>query len=286
MNNFEWWVIEQKTQAEILQVLREHVPERPWAAFFLNDHPLNPGNLNSVCRIGFVPFAQCIQDRFFYVDKARHPEILAAGGITSQFCWDSKPEHLPAGWQGVVRQSYVDARSGGRIPNAMVGLLAFTVPRFRERGMSGKVLTKMCTLAHQRGYRYLLVPALPPAQFEKEHVRTPMEAISQLKREDGEYYDYWIRLHTRKGATIIGTCAQSHRFVFSLEDFSEQVSSDPITTTGEHVVRLDKDQVLGPNRKNMWQVVYADVERSLVTFNWGCVWVQYDLQALRLDSVE
>lgn len=283
MNKFEWWVIEQKTQTEILQLLRAETKERPWAAFFLSDHPLNPANLNSTCRIGFVPFAQCVQDRFFCVDRSRSPEILAAGGITSQFWWDFDPQNLPAGWQGAVRQSYVDGQRSDRGPNTMVALLAFTVPRFRSQGMSGKVLTKMCRTAQERGFRHLLVPALPPAQFEKQHVRTSMEVIAQLKREDGEHYDYWLRLHVKKGATIIGTCAKSHRFVLSLEDFAEHVSSHSITTTGEHVVRMDKDHVLGPNRGDMWQVVYADVERQFVTFDWGCVWAQYDLQSLSVD---
>jgi len=283
MTDFVWWTIEQKTHLDILKELRRHTADRPWTAYFLRDYPLNPANLNSVCRIGFVPYVFCVQDRFFCIDRSKNPEILAAGGITTQICWDHNPETLPPGWQGAVRQSYYDTNSKDRKPNTQVALLAFTLPRFREQGLSGKVLSKMASTAQKRGYHYFLVPALPPTQFQKDHVRTTMEEIANLKREDGEYYDYWIRLHTRKGATVIGTCAHSHRFVFSLDDFSQYVSSDPIETTGEHVVRMDKDHVLGPNKKNMWQVVYADIERSFVTFNWGCIWVQYDLHTLKFE---
>lgn len=282
MDTLEWWLIERKTHEENLGVLREASVARPWAGYFLNDQPLSPGNLNSICRIGYVPFRWCPQDRIFLIDRSRDPEILAAGGITTEIRWDGDPAHLPAGWQGAVRQAHADARSAGVTPNTLVALLAFTVPRFRERGLSGRVLTKMCHLARERGYRHLIVPALPPTQFEADHVRTPIEQIATLRRADGEYHDYWIRLHTRKGATVIGTCARSHRFVFSLEDFAANVSSDAIAHTGEHVVRMDKDTVLGPGRSEMRQVVYADLERSLVTFNWGCVWVQYDIQKLDL----
>ncbi len=281
MTGLAWWVIEQKTHLEILQLLQEQLEHRPWAAYFLQDHPLSPANLNSVCRLGFVPYNRCIQDWYFYTDRSRNPEILAGGGITTQICWDVNPENLPAGWQGAVKQSYLDLKAKNRKPNTQVALLAFTTQRFRGKGLSGQVLSKMCITAQNRGYRYLIVPALPPAQFQKEYVRTPIEEISNLKRDDGQYYDYWIRLHTAKGAKVIGHCEQSHRFVFSIDDFSRHVSSDPLETSGEHIVRLDKDHLLGPNNKNMWQLVYADVERSFVLFNWGCVWVQYDLQALQ-----
>lgn len=286
MTELTWWMIEKKTHAEILEVLSKEVKERPWAAYFLRDYPLNPGNLNSVCRIGYVPYERCIQDRYFYIDRSRNPEILAAGGISTQICWDYNPETLPAGWQGTVRQSYMDSISRERTPNTQVALLAFTLPRFREMGMSGKVLTKMCLNAQKRKYRYFIVPALPPTQFKKEYARTSMKEIASLRRDDGEFLDYWIRLHTKKGATIIGDCEHSHRFIFSLEDFSKYVSSDPIEATGEHLVRMDRDQVLGPNNKNMWQVVYADVERSFVTFDWGCIWVQYDLEKLSFEPCD
>lgn len=268
----------------MLDILREQSVQRPWATYFLRDYPLNPGNLGSVCRIGFVPFERCIQDRYFYIDYSRTPEILAAGGITTQIHWDFNPSSLPDGWQGTVKQSYADAQSKKKIPNTKVALLAFTIPRFRNMGMSGNVLTKMCHSAQQHGYPYLLVPALPPTQFQKAHVQTPIEEISKLRREDGKYQDYWIRLHHEKGATVIGHCAHSHRFILTLEDFYRYVSSDPVTTTGEHIVRLDKDHMLGPNSKNMWQLVYVDIERSFVTFNWGCVWVQYDLKTLNFSS--
>lgn len=283
MTSFKWWHIEQKSHNEIVEILKNEIPNRPWATYFVRDYPLNPGNLGSVCRIGYVPFNKCIQDRYFYIDQSRNPEVLAAGGISTQIYWDYKPESLPAGWQGTVQRSYQDSTSG-KAPNTMVALLAFTLPRFREKGFSGKVLTKMCLTGQQRGYRYCLVPALPPAQFQKQNVNLTMKEIAELRREDGEYYDYWIRLHTRKGAEIIGFCEQSHRFILSLEDFQNYISSDLIQTSGEHIVRMDKDQILGPNSKNMWQKVYADVERSFVTFDWGCVWAKYDLKKLEFES--
>lgn len=276
MKGFEWWMIRQKTHREALQILKKKSEVKPWCGYFLGDPPLNPGNLNSRCRIGYVPFEDCVQDRYYYVDKSRDPEILASGGISTQISWDGDPVHLPEGWQGAVRRSYEDSKSGAK-PNTMVALLAFTPQRFRGRGFSSVMLSKMKSEAKRQGFRALIVPALPPAQFEQDKVRLTMAELADLKRDDGSIYDYWIRVHSQLEATVIGHCDTSHRFILTLKDFHTFVSSTPIPSTGEHVVTLDKDHVLGPNAKNMWQLVYADLERDFVTFDWGCVWVRYDI---------
>ena len=275
-NRFTWWTLERKTHAEILAILRSESEKRPWCRYFLSDPPQYPANLNSRCRIGYVPFENCIQDRFYYIDTSRTPEMVAAGGIVTQIHWDSDLLHLPEGWQGVVRQSYYDSRRK-KEPNTLVALLAFTPKRYRGQGLSGLMLSKMCAHAQSKGYRSFLVPALPPSQFEKDKVHYSMKEISELRRDDGNYYDYWIRLHSRKKAEVVGYCDTSHRFIFTVRDFSEYVSSMPITSTGEHTVCMDNDTMLGTNSRNIWQKVYADIERDFVTFNWGCVWMRYTI---------
>lgn len=280
MNQFYWWIIEDKTPFELLDIFESHKESRPWVQYFMNELPMYPGKLDSVCRIGYVPFSHCKQNRFYYLDKSREIETLAAGGICSEIYWDGEAESLPEGWQGSVRQAYFDSKDGSVKRNTVVGLLAFTLSRYRKRGFSGKIINKMCSHGQLKGYDYCIIPTLPPTQFEQAFVDRSIEEIARLKREDDNYYDYWLRLHTRKGAKIIGTSNQSHRFALSLKDFAKYVSSDKIIASGEQIVRLNMDKSLGRNGQNMWQNVYADIERDLVTFNWGCIWVKYDLKEL------
>jgi len=279
--NFEWWELEGKTHGEILEKFRSECERRPWCQYFLDDHPLYPGNLNSKCRIGYVPFNNCLQDRFYYIDKSRSPEMIAAGGFVTQIFWDYDLHNLPDGWQGVVRQSFNDTMAG-KTPNTLVALLVFTPNRYRGKGLARLVLTKMCTHAKSKGYRYLLVPALPPSQFERDKVELSMEEISKIKRSDGSYYDFWLRLHSQKGAEIIGFCETSHRFVLNLKDYNQYVSSTRIESTGDHIVNFDNDKMLGINSRNMWEKIYADIKRDFVTFNWGCVWMRYAIDELDL----
>lgn len=279
-DDFEWWVFENKTHNEILETFRTESEKRIWCKYFLNDNPFYPSNLNSKCRIGYVPFDNCIQNRFYYIDKSRDPEMVAAGGIVTQINWDYDINTLPQGWQGSVRTAYFDNLDRENEPNTLVALLAFTPNRYRGRGLSKIILSKMCSFAKEKGYCYFLVPALPPSQFELNYSKLSMKEISQLKRSDGSYYDFWLRLHAQKGAELIGYCETSHRFIYSINDFSKYVSSTPIEHTGEHLVQLDNDKNSGVNGNKMWETVFVDRERDFVTFNWGCIWMRYDINRI------
>lgn len=284
MGDFQLWTIARKTNPEILAILRQSITERPWAAYFCKESPLAvmPGDLNTRCRLEPVPFDHCLLDRFFLVERDADGgrESLAGAAISTHLHWDGDARTLPAGWQGAVRQSYLDSITRDRAPNTVVPLLVFTPGRYKGKGIAGRLVDEMCKSGQKQGFQYAILPTLPPLQFQKEHVATAMTELARLEREDGLPADYWVRLHLRKGAEVIGYDDRSHRFALSTGDFSAHVSSDPVRTTGYHVVRLDKDVSLGINRHNMWQQVYADIERDIVTFDWGCIWVRYDLRSL------
>ncbi|WP_289054516.1 hypothetical protein [Carboxylicivirga marina] len=283
MNQFAWWTIENKTHSEIIEVLNSHKDSRPWVNYFINESPMSPGNLNSVCRIGYVPFNHCPQNRFYYLDQSRFIETVAAGGICTVINWNATLDDLPEGWQESVQRAYSESINNKEKPNTVVALLAFTLSRYRKRGFSGKVISKMCLYGKEKGYDYCIIPTLPPAQFQKEYIDTPVSELAKIKREDGSYLDYWLRLHTQKGAEVLSTSERSHRFIYSVKDFSEHASSYTIKKSGEYIVALDKDKSLGQNGKNMWQKIYVNIEKDIVQFDWACIWVKYDLQKLEFS---
>ncbi len=277
MDNYKWWIIEQKTHGEILSIFADKAGQHPWCRYFLKDPPLSPANLNSRCRIGYSPFDLCKQDRYYYTDTSYEFEKLAAGGITTQIEWDNSKKNLPQGWQDAVKKSYLDSLDRKKEPNTMVALLAFTTQKYRGKNLSELVITKMIEMARKRKYDYLIIPALPPSQFEKDKIELGMDELSDIKTKENKFHDYWVRLHLNKGGKIINFCNASHRFVFTCRDFFKHVSSMPVNNSGEHSVRLDKDIVLGSKGKDMWQKIYADIDRDFITFNWGCIWIKYDI---------
>jgi hypothetical protein len=285
MTDFSMWVIARKPNPEILKILSEQIDEHPWAAYFCHQLPtvISPNSMNSRCRREAIPFDQCIIDRFFYLNRDAGQERLAGGGVTTRIHWDGEPQTLPAGWEGTIKCSYRDSMSADRRVNTLVGLLAFTTARFRRQNASGAVLNAMCKSGQEEGLRYTIIPALPPLQFTREYAGISMKELAALKREDGQPLDHWVRVHVKKGADVIGYCDQSHSFALSLSDFRKHISSAPITTSGYHVVETDRDVVLRLSRERGWQRVYADLERETVSFDWGCVWVRYDLDKLNFD---
>lgn len=273
---FEWWILERKTFGEISGILNQESDRRPWCQVIVNDPPMMPGNLNSRCRIRYVPFDRCLQDRIYYLDRSRQLETVVAGGIMTQIQWDGQTDTVPGGWEEAVQRAYTD-QIEERDSNTLVALLAFTSPRFRGRGMAGTVIDKMIEIARARNFKSFILPLLPPSQFESDKIDVPMKELQTITRDDGLPYDYWIRLHKKKGATILNSSDYSHRFVMTLSDFHKNVSSAPIETSGDSVVMMDRDRVLGSNGKKMHQRIFADIERDIVSFNWGCVWMKYDL---------
>jgi hypothetical protein len=110
-----------------------------------------------------------------------------------------------------------------------------------------------------------------------------MTELASLQRPDGQPLDHWVRVHVKKGAEIIGCCDHSHRFALSLKDFQAHISSAPLSRSGYHVIETDRDVVLRLSKEAAWQRVYADMERQIVSFDWGCVWVRYDLKRLSFE---
>jgi hypothetical protein len=272
---------------DLVDQFREEARDRPWLAYFCETEDaskIRVGSLNSPCRLEPVPFEDCPVDRFFFTTGDGASEELIGSGLTMSIFWNGLAEGLPpGGWQGVVRQCAKDAARGKRC-NTLVGMQLFTVSRYRKGGLSSRFLGEMLALAGRLQHRYLIIPALTPIQFAREYVERPYEELAGLKRDDGLPVDHWARLHVRKGAEILGHCSTSHRFALSVADFNRHLTTHKITSSGYHVVPLDKDISFGVDARNTWQRVHADLDRGVVTFNWGCVWVRYDLATLDVPS--
>jgi hypothetical protein len=277
---FDTWVVSNFRHRDQLPYLRGHLSEKPWLVLFCGESPseFRCGSLTSPFRLRPIPFDDCYVDRFFFIDTGNSRELLGSA-ITMRIKWDGSIDDLPGGWEDTVRRCYKDCGDpGGKGCNTIVGMLVFTLSHVRNKGLSTLFLDEMAGLGRGCGYDHMLVPALAPIQFERVFAGKPFAELASMRRDDGLPSDYWVRLHVRKGARILGYSAESHRFAMSTGDFHTYISSDPVDKSGSHVVRLNRDMSFGREATDIWQQVYADVEHDVVFFNWGCVWVQYDLQ--------
>lgn len=194
----------------------------------------------------------------------RGPELIGHG-VTTRIYWDGSLDQLPRGWQGAVRRSLEDDLAGGGKANTLVGLFIRVQSRFRQHGWAAPIAAEMKALAARCGLHSLIIPLRLPQRYLREYAEMPFEEFAALRRDDGEYQDHWLRLHTRLGARVLTTCRTSHQHAMHLEDFHQQLDAEPIRRSGTHLARLGGD----------WVQVYVDLEREFVLMDQGCVWVEH-----------
>lgn len=194
-------------------------------------------------------------------------KVLVGHGITTRIAWDQDKEHLPDGWQGAVRTSYLNSSIERKQSNTLVGLFIFIEKGFRKQGWADNIIEEMRNLSQLSGLQSLIIPLRPPLRYQKQYAAMPMSEFALLKREDGLPEDHWIRLHVRSGASILGVSETSHRHAMSLQDFYEQFSHSPVTHSGDTMIEKNGE----------WFKIYVGLEHDVVLINQGCVWVQHTL---------
>jgi GNAT superfamily N-acetyltransferase len=121
-------------------------------------------------------------------------EEMVAAGVTTPLKWDGTRDSLPDTSAGL----YPDSMENGNVLCALAGLV---VPGFQRKGLSKEILLTMKRFAKQHGFNSLIAPVRPN---HKE--RYPLVSISdyiQWRREDGYYFDPWMRVHERLGASLL-----------------------------------------------------------------------------------
>jgi hypothetical protein len=152
-------------------------------------------------------------------------------------------------------------------PNCLVGLFINADKAFRKHGWAAQVTQAMKRLAKDCGLTHLIIPLRLTTRYEHQNAKMPYEEFALLKRDDGEYRDHWLRMHTRLGAEVIGISAVSHQHAMHPEDLDEQVHCGKKEQTGEYLIRWNDE----------YYNIFVDVEREYAIMNQGCVWVRHAL---------
>ena len=126
--------------------------------------------------------------------------LVLAEGHTLPCCWDGTSDGLGDGIDAIIAAAF-EAREAERSPTALGALAAEIRPRFQGRGLASRMLDAMADLARVAGLGHLIAPVRP--SFKDRYPITPIERYVSWTRENGEPFDPWIRIHTRRGGTIV-----------------------------------------------------------------------------------
>ena len=131
-------------------------------------------------------------------------DVLVGRGHSIPFPWDGRAEGLPDGVEGVFDVVFEDAAGP---PTTLSAVAAVLDPEAQGRGLSGLIIKGMSAAAARAGLDALVAPVRPT--MKARYPLTPTERYLGWRREDGQLFDPWLRVHERLGAKILGVCPGS-----------------------------------------------------------------------------
>ncbi len=140
---------------------------------------------------------------FQFVLYEEEPDEVIAEGHTIPCQWDGTPEGLGDGIDAMLARAF-RARADGRRATALCALAAEIRPRFQGGGLASRMLEVMADLGRAAGFSHLIAPVRP--SFKDRYPITPIDHYVYWTRGNGEPFDPWIRIHTRRGG-----CGSSSR---------------------------------------------------------------------------
>ena len=144
-------------------------------------------------------------------------EVIAEGH-TIPCPWDGTLEGLGDGISAMLAAAF-EAREAAQPPTALCALAAEIRPRFQGGGLARRMLDLMADLARDAGLPHLIAPVRP--SWKDRYPLAPIEEYVTWTRENGEPFDPWIRIHTRRGGQIVKPIPHSLRITGTIAEWEE-----------------------------------------------------------------
>jgi hypothetical protein len=191
---------------------------------------------------------------FQFVLYDEESDAVLGRGHSVPFGWDGSWDDLPDGVEGVFDRVFEE---GGREPTTLSAVAAVLDLRSQGRGLSGLIIDGMRAAAARGGLDCLVAPVRPT--LKARYPLTPMERYVTWRREDGQLFDPWLRVHERLGAEILGVCPGS-LFVTGTVGEWEEWTHMAYPDSGEYViegalvpVEIDRERDVGRYvEPNVW----------------------------------
>ena len=155
-------------------------------------------------------------------------DVVLAEGHTAPCRWDGTPAGLGEG----IDEMLVAALDSSAEPTALCALAAEILPAHRGRGLAAALLDAMAEIAREHGLSHLIAPVRP--SLKERYPLTPIERYVAWTRTDGEAFDPWIRVHTRRRGVIVRPIPESMRITGTVSEW-EQWTGMAFPEDGDYV---------------------------------------------------
>lgn len=134
-------------------------------------------------------FNEFAQYQLLLCDSSDH---LVAVGHTLPLLWDGTVPNLPKTIGEIIaraQQAYLHHQK----PNTFAALAAMVDPAYYGHNLSRMMVEEMRAVVQRHDCTSLIIPVRPT--WKSRYPLTPMERYVEWKREDGSYFDPWLRVH-------------------------------------------------------------------------------------------
>lgn len=142
-----------------------------------------------------------------------HSDEVIAEGHTVPCFWDGTDDGLGDGIDAMLAAAFEAQQQ----PTALCALAAEVRPRYQGGGLANTMLDVMADLAAGAGLTHLIAPVRP--SLKDRYPLVPIERYVTWTREDGEPFDPWIRIHTRRGGRIAKPIPHSMRITGTVAEW-------------------------------------------------------------------
>jgi len=187
---------------------------------------------------------------------------IVAAGNSAPLAWDGTDAGLPAGWDDQFERTAADLQAGSAV-DALGALQIVVAPGRQGSGLSSLMVEAFRVHARLRGHRALIACVRPT--WKERYPLASIQAYATWRRDDGQPFDPWIRVHARMGARIATPSPRSMAIVGTVADW-ERWAGMAFPATGEYVVpraaaivTIDRDADRGTYfDPNVWMVHALD----------------------------
>jgi hypothetical protein len=158
-------------------------------------------------------------------------DAVVAEGHTGPMTWDGRDESLPAGIDLALEQIFTEARAKQPV-NTLCALAAESPRDGRHRGLAVQLLGAMRTIAQRQALTHLIAPVRP--SLKERYPLTPIDRYIRWRRDDGQLFDPWMRIHERLGARVGAALPESLRITGTINEW-ESWTSMSFPESGDYV---------------------------------------------------
>jgi len=140
--------------------------------------------------------------------------------------WDGSVDDLPAGIDGAIARGFGE---GGA--NTLCALVIMVPRDLQSRGVSGLAVDALHEVAQRHGFGSVIAPVRP--SWKERYPLVPIERYAAWRRADGLLFDPWMRVHERRGATVLLPEPHSLRITGTVAEWEEWVGM-PFPESGDY----------------------------------------------------